>query len=152
MWKIHSLKFTGGAAPANLSLLKFSLNTNGNATLTSAPHWNVVAAIPASGTFFYANGGTPATLGTVGGSAPASLPITGSGSLAGTWGTSTFSSTTSGPFSATGGSSPSLAASATLYTTALYTQLQTGTGASPGPITDTGSVAVSTLTATWTES
>ena len=153
MWKIHSLKFTGGSAVAALSLLKFSLNTNGDATLTNAPHWVVKAAIPGSTTFFYANSGTPATLGTVGGSVPAALPVTGVGSLAGTWGTSTFSGTTSGPFSAAGGSSvPSLGIGANIYTTALYTQLQTSAAASPGPITDTGSVAVATLTATWTES
>ena len=152
MWKIHSLKFTGGGASASLSALKFSLNTNGNATLTSTPHWNVLAAIPAATTFFYANGGTPAALGTIGGTSPSSLPVTGTGSMSGTWGTSTFSGTTTGPFSVAGGSTPSLASGANLYTTALYTQLQTNAAASPGPITDVSSVAVSTLTATWTES
>lgn len=153
MWKIHSLKFTGGATTAALSLLKFSLNANGDATLTNAPHWVVKAAIPAATTFFYANGGTPAALGAVGGSTPAALPVTGVGSLAGTWGTSTFSGTSSGPFSAAGGSSvSSLGIGANLYTTALYTQLVTGSTASPGPITDASAVAVTTLTATWTES
>ena len=159
MWKIHSLKFTGGAAAASLSGLSYSLNAN-YASAASTPFWTVVAAIPASTTFFYANTGPATSLpgsggvaGSVGGFTPVMLPVTPTATLVGTWATinQAFTTTSTGPFNAASGNGNTtpvaLPASQILYTTALYTQLLTNGSALPGPI-----AGVTTLTATWTES
>lgn len=151
-WKIQSLKFTNvGSSAAYLSSLSYSVSLNYSST-TSTPFWKIMAAVPASGTFFLQPLGGTNLLPTVGGSTPISMP-TSAGTLAGTWGTLnqswTANSSTTGPFTADGTGTMTLPAGNVTtqfaYATALYTQLQTGAA---GP----GSIGSLTITATWTES
>ena len=150
MWKIQSLRFSNanGNPTANLSALSYTIGSSqGDDTLTNAPHWRIRALV--SGTFSQPQGGAT-SLATVGSSTAVFLPVSGTGfpTGGGTWGGATYSGTggSGGPFSSAAGTSTTLAGNANLYATALYTQLQTASTASPGPIT------AMTITATWTES
>jgi hypothetical protein len=106
--------------------------------------WNVVA----NGSSIAASGySAPITSALPGGSNTITMPTTGNTGTAGAWATAGSPNYAFGTANAGNSGSPiAISASGTLYTTALYTQLQTYVGASAGSI---GSL---TITASWTES
>lgn len=149
----------GAAAGSTVVSLPVITNYNSGTrvlTLSQAPSagWSNVDTIVAdpTGNFWgvFANASSIATAGY---SAPATpgitstlMPTTGT-AFTGAWATAGSPNYAFGTANAGSSGSPvTISASGTLYTTALYTQLQTYVGASAGPI---GSL---TITATWTES
>ena len=157
MWKIQSLTLLNSSG-AGMSVygLSYFIST----AIGPSSTWTVVAAVPGTGSQTYrANGGTASLLS-------ASTPTTGftvatmptsAGTLLGNWGGTSYtasSTPSTGPFATPittattaggAGAAVSIANGATLYATALYTQLTTQAGAAAGAI---GSLQI---TATWTE-
>ena len=148
--KCQALKFNNATgASITVSALSYIIGVGvtmvpiGSA-LSGSPYFRIVAAIPSSGTGAFvqnSTSSTPAAMTSRGGFTPIVFPTSGT-TLGGSFGTSTS------PFSVAGGTSTSVAASANLYATALYTQLQTGGSLGAGQLF-TGTTNV---TATWTES
>ena len=157
MWKIQSLTLLNSSG-AGMSVygLSYFINTAVGPSST----WTVVAAVPGTGSQTYRANGVTASL--LSGSTPttgftvATMP-TSAGTLLGNWGSGSYSANSTpstGPFATPittattaggSGSAVSIANGATLYATALYTQLTTTGGAAAGAI---GSLQI---TATWTE-
>jgi hypothetical protein len=149
--KIQALKFSNASGTTvNLSALSYTVTQNGNTALGTSPYWKIMVAVPASGTFFTQPAvGTPAAMGTRGGTTPVYFPTSGT-TVAGSFGTvnQAFTTSTTGPFTTAGGASVALPTGQSVYATALYTQLQTGSSAAAGQIFGSAQY----LTATWTES